>query len=152
MADEKSEAELKRLINESEEWLSAYGAVTPRTHDAFLSNVYGNFPCVKYVEYYIPKDDAITQIKMILHIDVIEWLTSSRTVDRLRKLLPPVRFISNEKLEELLDVLPYVDFNFVKERRMHMEDGVKALAAKVLDGYDIDIIVKRWKPGTPKAQ
>lgn len=152
MSDKKAEAEIKRLINENEEWLSYYGAVTPRTHDAFLSNIYANFPCVKYVEYYIPTDDAISEIQMILYIDVIAWLTNSNTIDKLLKFIPILKFVNNKKLEELLDVLPYLGIAFIADKRLFLESGIKSLAAKALEGYDIKIHIRRWKKGTPKVQ
>ncbi len=148
---DKDIAELKKLMNENESWLGRYGVVTPKTHDDLLLNIYSNFPCVKYVEYYLPKDVDLLEVHIILHLDIPLWLTNSSNISKALGFLP-LKLLSNDKLEKFMDILPNADLPLISSKKEYLIGGVDDLVSNVMKDYKVLITLKRWKKGTKEMQ
>jgi len=138
-------------MNENESWLGRYGVVTPKTHDDLLLNIYSNFPCVKYVEYFLPKDTEILEIHIIVHLDILTWLTNSDNLSKAFRFLP-IKLLSNEKLEKLMDILPNVDLPLISSKKAQLIEGIEDLVSNVMREYKVIITLKRWKKGVKEIQ
>lgn len=113
MDEKKTLESLDQLFAAGEAWLRKYGVVTNIAHNAIVTNLYVNFPKVRYLEYFLPQD-----------------------VSRNRKVW----------------VILYVPFwKLLLTNRERMIDDVIMFLREYLDGYDIQVELKRYKKGIERS-
>lgn len=82
MATKKDVDDLQGLIAGGDLWLRKYGFVdNPVAHNSIIANLYGRFPRVKFVEYFLNPDPEERKIEVVLHFSF--WYLLFRNKDKL---------------------------------------------------------------------
>lgn len=84
MTDEKDAVEeLGQLFSAGDAWLRKHGMVTSIQHNSIVSNLYVNFPKVRYLEYFLPEDGTNRKVWVRLYVPFwkLLFLNRERMVD-----------------------------------------------------------------------
>jgi len=75
----KALSELESLFIAGDAWLMKYGIVSPIAHNNIVTNLYMNFPQVKYLEYFLDTENR--KVEVVLYIKF--WRLLFTRKDRL---------------------------------------------------------------------
>lgn len=93
MDDHKNIDDLEQVFAAGDSWLRKYGIVTPIAHNSIVLNLYGAFPKVRYLEYFLPEDSSRRKVWVILYVPFWKLLFTNRekmidsVIDFLREYL-----------------------------------------------------------------
>lgn len=91
--DKKTSDSLAEIFASGEAWLRKYGIVSSIAHNSIVSNLYVNFPKVRYLEYFIPDDSSKRRVWVILYVPTWKLLFTKKermideVIDFLREYL-----------------------------------------------------------------
>lgn len=110
--DKKTVEHLDQLFAAGDAWLRKFGLVTAIAHNSIVANLYVNFPKIRYLEYFLPRDSTTRKVWVVLYVPLHRLIFTSR--------------------DNLIDEV----IQFLRE---------------YLDGYDIQVQLKRYKKGIERS-
>lgn len=152
----KDQKQLEQIFSEGDAWLRKYGAISPIAHNNIVSNIYMNFPQVRYLEYDVKsEEDRILDVTVFVGLEYLVSPKHGHLLQKASELIPALKFFNSkrqEKIQEVLDLVPGMEIPIVHENVENLKSDVKFLLLEYLPNFDITVNVERHRKGMKKIQ
>ena len=140
--------ELEKIIAAGDSWLRELGVLTNMHHNNIIANMIA-IPAVEFAEYFLDKDNKV--IAITVYINVETFLIGTNKFKKLKRFLPKF-LVKNEKIDTLLDVIPYSELPFIEGKKEDLLDLIRDMIREYLPNYKANIEIKRYKRGVENEE
>lgn len=152
MEDEKKTVDnLEQVFAAGDAWLRRYGMVTGVQHNSVVLNLYMAFPKVRYVEYFLPKDQ--TKRKVLVQLYFPFWKLVFMNKD---KMIDDVIFFLREYLNDYEVRVELKRYKKGVEKSDEVPNEASDLTSVAPDPVDVAVPDKLEEPastpGDPEAK